>query len=155
MLWRSLNQLGHLTNVRMRLVRAVEDFSLEQPRAEETLRATARQQAAVAHLSQQALAGALVPALMDEAVAIVARVCQWRVFRSRPFPGSCLRQSLALFRVLAQMGYPVTIHFGVQTHGPAFLGHSWVTLNGRALAEPWSPRTYATVYSYPLSVGRG
>jgi len=92
---------------------------------------------------------------LDEAVAIVARVCQWRVFHSRPFPGSCLRQSLALFRVLAQMGYPVTIHFGVQTNGPAFLGHSWVTLNGRALAEPWSPRTYTTVYSYPLSLGRG
>jgi two-component system, cell cycle sensor histidine kinase and response regulator CckA len=62
-----------LVNGRIRLVRAAEDVSSEQQRAEETLRATARQQQAVAHLSQQALAGVPVAALMDEAVAIVAR----------------------------------------------------------------------------------
>jgi hypothetical protein len=89
---------------------------------------------------------------LDEIVAVVARVCQWRLFRSRPFPRSCLRQSLALFRVLARMGYPVMIHFGVQTRGPALLGHSWVTLNGRRLAEPESPRPFTTVYSYGLSI---
>jgi PAS domain S-box-containing protein len=62
-----------LVNNRIRLVQAAEDGSSEQQRAEEMLRATARQQEAVAHLSQQALAGAPVAALMDEAVAIVAR----------------------------------------------------------------------------------
>ena len=67
------NPMGLLANGRMRLVRAADQVSSEQPRAEETLRATARQQEAVAHLSQQALAGAPVAALVDEAVAIVAR----------------------------------------------------------------------------------
>ena len=69
----NLNEQGILANSRIRLVQAAEDVSSEQQRAEETLRATARQQEAVAHLSQQALAGAPVAALMDEAVAIVAR----------------------------------------------------------------------------------
>ena len=67
------NPMGLLANGRMRLVRAADQVSSEQPRAEDTLRATARQQEAVAHLSQQALAGAPVAALVDEAVAIVAR----------------------------------------------------------------------------------
>ena len=62
-----------LVNNRIRLVQAAEDGFSEQQRAEEMLRATACQQEAVAHLSQQALAGAPVAALMDEAVAIVAR----------------------------------------------------------------------------------
>ena len=68
-----LNQIGLLVNGHIRLVRAAEDVASEQRRAEDTLRATARQQEAVAHLSQQALAGAPVAVLMDEAVAIVAR----------------------------------------------------------------------------------
>jgi PAS domain S-box-containing protein len=58
---------------RIRLVRAAEDAASEPLRAEEALRATARQQEAVAHLSQQALAGVPVAALMGEAVAIVGR----------------------------------------------------------------------------------
>jgi len=91
---------------------------------------------------------------LDEAVAIVARVCQWRGFSLRPFPRSCLRQSLALFCVFTRMGYPVTIHFGVQTRGAALLGHSWVTLNGRPLAEPQPPTIFAIVYSYPLAMDR-
>src|SRR5438132_14153599 len=45
-------------------------------RTEETLRATARQQEAVAHLGQQALAGAPVSELIDAAVALVARVLE-------------------------------------------------------------------------------
>src|SRR6059058_4623033 len=43
-------------------------------RTEATLQATARQQEAVAHLGQQALAGAPVRALMDAAVGLAARV---------------------------------------------------------------------------------
>jgi PAS domain S-box-containing protein len=42
-------------------------------RAEELLRTAARQQEAVAHLGQQALAGAPIPALLDTAVGLVTR----------------------------------------------------------------------------------
>ena len=53
-----------------------DDRIVELPRTEETLRATARQQEAVAHLGQQALAGAPVSELIDAAVALVARVLE-------------------------------------------------------------------------------
>src|SRR2546430_13948963 len=45
-------------------------------RTEATLQATARQQEAVAHLGQQALAGAPVRDLMDAAVGLAARVLE-------------------------------------------------------------------------------
>src|SRR5207253_7008987 len=45
-------------------------------RTEATLQATARQQEAVAHLGQQALAGAPVRDLMDAAVGFAARVLE-------------------------------------------------------------------------------
>ena len=33
------------------------------------------------------------------------------------------------------MGYPVQIHFGVMKDETGFQGHSWVTLEGKAVAE--------------------
>src|SRR3989475_3566244 len=48
-------------------------FRSRQHGAEEALRVTARQQQAVAPLGQLALAGAPLPSLMDDAVALVAR----------------------------------------------------------------------------------
>ncbi|MGH7548771.1 MAG: PAS domain S-box protein [Gemmatimonadales bacterium] len=61
---------------RFRLLRPEEDDprAVGLSRTEETLRATARQQEAVAHLGQSALAGAPVAELMDAAVAQAARV---------------------------------------------------------------------------------
>src|SRR3989441_10347158 len=53
-----------------------DDRIVELTRTEETLRATARQQEAVAHLGQQALAGAPVSELIDAAAALVARVLE-------------------------------------------------------------------------------
>src|SRR5256712_1419467 len=53
-----------------------DDRLVELTRTEETLRATAHQQEAVAHLGQQALAGAPVSELIDAAVALVARVLE-------------------------------------------------------------------------------
>jgi PAS domain S-box-containing protein len=53
------------------LVGAARDVS-ERKRAEETLEARARQQAAVAHLGQRALAGIAIEALMSETVTLVA-----------------------------------------------------------------------------------
>jgi len=57
----------------IRLVRAAQAPQAGPDTAEHTLRTIARQQEAVAHLGHQALAGAALPALMDEAVASVAR----------------------------------------------------------------------------------
>src|SRR5262245_61882766 len=86
---------------------------------------------------------------LADAVSLIVTVCQLRVFRLRPFPRSCLRQSLTMYRALARMGYPVRIHFGVQKRGSALQGHSWVTLAGKPLAEPASPTAFTAVYSYP------
>ncbi|MGH9785676.1 MAG: GAF domain-containing protein [Terriglobia bacterium] len=60
---------------RFRLLRLDDDpRDVRLSRTEATLRATARQQEAVAHLGQSALAGAPVAELMDAAVAHAARV---------------------------------------------------------------------------------
>lgn len=91
---------------------------------------------------------------VDLVVGIVAAVSQLRVFQSRLFLRSCLRRSLTLYRALTRMGYPARIHFGVRKQGPSFLGHSWVTLYGRPLAETDAPDVFTTVYSYPLSADR-
>src|SRR5437667_12343254 len=73
---RPQRRVGVSTN-RFRLLRhdaAVHDAELS--RSEAQLRATARQQEAVAHLGQQALAGAPPDELIAGAVAIVARVLE-------------------------------------------------------------------------------
>src|SRR5437867_11442854 len=62
---------------RFRLLRSSEDARDAQlSRTEEQLRATARQQEAVAHLGQQALAGAPVGELVQATVALAARVLE-------------------------------------------------------------------------------
>lgn len=92
---------------------------------------------------------------VDQVVGIVAAVSQLRIFQSQLFLRSCLRRSLTLYRALTRMGYPARIHFGVRKQGPSFLGHSWVTLYGRSLAETDAPDVFFTaVYSYPLSADR-
>jgi hypothetical protein len=91
---------------------------------------------------------------VDVVVGIVVAVSQLRVFQSQLFLRSCLRRSLTLYRSLTRMGYPARIHFGVRKQGSSFLGHSWVTLYGRPLAETDAPEVFTTVYSYPLSAHR-
>src|SRR6266581_2277378 len=62
---------------RFRLLRGDDDRrDTRLSRTEATLRSTARQQEAVAHLGQQALAGAPVQDLMDAAVTLAARVLE-------------------------------------------------------------------------------
>jgi transglutaminase superfamily protein len=86
---------------------------------------------------------------LDNAVGIVTRVSNLRLFRSRFFPKHCLRQSLALYRTLSRMGYPVEIHFGAMKDETGFQGHSWVTLEGEAVADTARSGTFKVVYSYP------
>src|SRR5207247_8932390 len=59
---------------RFRRLRTCDEPDARTSRTEEQLRATARQQEAVAHLGQQALAGTPVADLEQAAVAIVARI---------------------------------------------------------------------------------
>jgi hypothetical protein len=86
---------------------------------------------------------------LDDAVGIVTRACNLRLFRSRLFPKHCLRQSLALYRTLRRMGYPVQIHFGVIKDEGDFRGHSWVTIGGEAVADTARSGVFKAVYSYP------
>ena len=90
---------------------------------------------------------------LKEAVPIVTRICYLRLFGARVFPRACLRQSLALYRVLTRMGYPVEIHFGVRKPGDDLLGHSWVTIEGKPVADRTRMDVFKAVYSYP-SVSR-
>ena len=86
---------------------------------------------------------------VNDAVGVVTRIANLRPFRSRVFPKLCLRQSLALYRTLTQMGYPVEIHFGVRKVDNSLSGHSWVTLGGRAVADTAPTGIFKAVYSYP------
>ena len=89
------------------------------------------------------------PMELREAIGIVTRVCNLSMFRSRFFPKLCLRQSLALYRTLNQMGYPVEIHFGVKKDDKNFEGHSWVTIHGEPVADTAPDGHFKVVYSYP------
>jgi hypothetical protein len=88
------------------------------------------------------------PIELKDAVGIVTRICNLRVFRPPFFPKLCLRQSLALYRTLSRMGYPVQIHFGVINDENGFQGHSWVTLEGEAVADTARSGIFKVVYSY-------
>jgi hypothetical protein len=56
---------------------------------------------------------------------------------------------MALYRVLTRMGYAVEIHFGIHKDGDVLQGHSWVTLDGRCIAERTQTEAFELVYSYP------
>ena len=89
------------------------------------------------------------PIELREAIGIVTRVCNLRVFRSRVFPKLCLRQPLTLYQTLNRMGYPVEIHFGVRKDDKNLQGHSWVTMRGEPMADTAPDGQFKVVYSYP------
>jgi Transglutaminase-like superfamily len=91
------------------------------------------------------------PVELERTVGIVRRVCQLRCFRGRLFPQACLRQALALYAVLARLGYPVEIHFGVFKPEGTLRGHSWVTVGGVPIEERRRPGVLTRVYSYPAA----
>ena len=88
------------------------------------------------------------PTEVKRAVRLVVRLCQLRLFRWPMFPRMCLRQALALYRVLTWMGYPVEIHFGIHKEGEDLRGHSWVTVQGQPVAERAQTEVFRTIYSY-------
>ena len=86
---------------------------------------------------------------LESVAGIVTRICNLGLFRSSIFPKRCLRQSLALYRALANMGYPVGIHFGVRKDENNLTGHSWVTMEGKPVADTTSSAIFKVVYSHP------
>jgi Transglutaminase-like superfamily len=85
----------------------------------------------------------------DMAVRIVARLCRLRCFRGRLFPRLCVRQSLALYYVLARLGEPVAVHIGVSKRGDALYGHNWVTVEGEPVAERAPPEeAFRRIYTF-------
>ena len=49
------------------------------------------------------------------------------------------------------MGYQVEIHFGVWKDENNFMGHSWVTMEGKPVADTTSSAIFKVVYSHPSS----
>jgi hypothetical protein len=88
---------------------------------------------------------------LDRALHIVIGLCHMRIFYLPIFPKVCLRQSFALYHVLNRMGYPVEIHFGVQKQGEELMGHSWVTIQGKPVADTARREIFKPVYSYRSS----
>ena len=92
------------------------------------------------------------PQELERIVPVVVWMSHWRLFRLPAFPRACLRQSLVLYYILTRLGYPVTIHFGVQKAGVTFRGHSWITVQGTLMAEPMPPESFREVYTYASAV---
>ena len=88
------------------------------------------------------------PQERDLVVRLVVRLCRWRCFRGRLFPRLCVRQSLALYYVLARLGEPVVLHIGVSKKGETLRGHSWVTVGGAPVTERQRPEeTFQPIYA--------
>jgi hypothetical protein len=96
------------------------------------------------------------PRLELEAVVRVTRwMCRQRLFRSRLFPRTCLRQALTLYAVLGRLGYPVAIHFGVAKDGDLLQAHSWVTVHGQPVGEPEVVERWQVIYTAAAGHGAG
>jgi hypothetical protein len=91
---------------------------------------------------------------LDHAVRIVRLVCRLWLFRGPRFPQRCLRQALALYYTLSRLGYPVTIHVGVDKAGGALQGHSWVTIGGTPVGERAPTQRFTVIYAYPAATAR-
>jgi hypothetical protein len=94
------------------------------------------------------------PLEVERAARIVVTICRLPLFHLPLFPRACLRQSLALYRVLAHMSHRVEIHFGIHRMGKELQGHSWVTVQGKPVAETSPTEIFRTVYSYPPAPDR-
>lgn len=88
----------------------------------------------------------------ERTVGVVVRLCRQRFFDLTYFPRPCLRRSLALYHVLTNLGYPAVIHFGVHKTGGELQGHSWITVQGKLVAEADPSAIYREVYSYSSSM---
>ena len=88
---------------------------------------------------------------MEKAVRIVLRVCNLRIFRLPIFPRPCLRRSLALYRTLNDMGYPVEFHLGVRKKAGKILAHSWLTFEGSPVFEKAGNDSFKVVFSHPTT----
>jgi hypothetical protein len=86
---------------------------------------------------------------VEQVVHIVVRVCNLRPFNWQIFPRRCLRQSLSIYRTLIQFGYPAEIHFGIRKDDADLVGHSWVTMQGKTVADRAQSDLFKVVYSYP------
>jgi Transglutaminase-like superfamily len=106
------------------------------------------------HLSRVRRLEGRSPLEIERAVHIVVTICRLRPFHLPLFPRSCLRQSLALYRVLIRLSHPVAIHFGIHRKGEGLQGHSWVTIHGKPVAEKTPTEIFRTVYSYPPAPNR-
>ena len=89
------------------------------------------------------------PLEWEQAVRIVVRMCQLRLWRWPMFPRACLLQALALYYGLTRLGCPVVIHFGVHKAGQELRGHSWVTVQGKPVAESTPLGAFHTIYAFP------
>jgi len=63
------------------------------------------------------------------------------VYEILPFPATCLRQSLVLYRLLARRGVLSRFCVGVKTDGRALSAHAWIECDG--LPRDTSAATYS------------
>jgi hypothetical protein len=92
--------------------------------------------------------GRALPEVDD--VRLVIGCTDWLLCH-RPFAGgACLQRSLVLYRVLREMGLPVSIVFGVRREDSGISGHAWLTQAvwpGLPLGDAGD--RFTVMYTYP------
>ena len=99
-------------------------------------------------LSALRVASCLTPRHDTDSVLTLARALVARLPRTRASP--CLYRSLLLFRFLPEAGLAPTIHFGVGSDDGALVGHSWISANGKPIADlpDGSQGSYRELYCF-------
>jgi hypothetical protein len=85
----------------------------------------------------------------DCIVRVATLVSGLPLFRSWPFPRTCVRESLALAFALSRTGRPFEVHFGVRKEGQTLRGHSWITINREHNQR--ENRVFSTIYTYSFA----
>jgi hypothetical protein len=70
----------------------------------------------------------------DEALAAEIGAVVAAVAAAAPFRARCLQQALAVRRMLARRGVPVTVHIGMALDPAAREAHAWVTAGDRVVS---------------------
>ncbi len=86
------------------------------------------------------------------AASRIARfISRMPVLRRRP----CYWRSQLMFDLLPRFGFPVRLHLGVPSEGPAAAPHLWVTLRGTVLSDlPECRDRYLEMAVYPTETRR-
>lgn len=70
--------------------------------------------------------------------SVLAAMVRRRLGRG-PWVPDCLTSAVAAYALLRRRGHRVRVHIGVRGFAAAFTAHAWLSVDGRALVDPFAP----------------